>query len=582
MDGTPLRRMPERTAPSRLDALVFSAKVGILRAQRLLHDGRSRPARPMRTDEFSAYPNALAQIRSPLWSDPRLAERAMQRGKVHNLRLAARRLDGLLIAPGTVFSFWRAVGPPLRIRGFVAGRMLQEGCLVASPGGGLCQLSNALYDAALRSGCEIVERHAHSRVVPGSLAQSGRDATVAWNYVDLRFRSLRPLLLRTRLNEAELEVALFAPNDAGRAEEPGVTTPVDVSRETANDCGSCGVSTCFRHGLGANEMAGRAAFLVDGWTPEFGGYLSRVQNTGDLLCVPIDGVKWKRRTYAWETHGLETCTAPLTTLVRALQSRRLATQGAARQRQLLRNADAMARALARRLGPGETDLYLAQDFLPWLWRNGTLGGRRFAVLMNRLPLHVLHARLDAAAQQFPDRLTLSDFRADAGRVAAEAEALAAAHAIITPHAEIAGLFGARAVQLDWSLPEPARKMRGPARRILFPGPVVARKGAFEVRAAARALDLEVVVAGAQLEGEDFWHGVRIARPAGTDTLDGVGAVVQPALVEERPRRLLGALAAGVPVVATAACGLPAQPGLTLIEPGDGAALVAALERVLPR
>ncbi|MEI9887386.1 MAG: VanW family protein [Rhizomicrobium sp.] len=130
------------------------------------------------------YPAVAAEARSALWSDPRAGERAMQWGKVQNLRAAARRFDRTVLPAGAVFSFWRQMGRASTRRGFVAGRMLQEGCLVAATGGGLCQLSNALYAAALDAGCAIVERHAHSRRVPGA---QGRDATVAWNYVDLRF-----------------------------------------------------------------------------------------------------------------------------------------------------------------------------------------------------------------------------------------------------------------------------------------------------------------------------------------------------------------------------------------------------------
>ncbi|MEI9887384.1 MAG: hypothetical protein WDN08_12955 [Rhizomicrobium sp.] len=48
------------------------------------------------------------------------------------------------------------------------------------------------------------------------------------------------------------------------------------------------------------------------------------------------------------------------------------------------------------------------------------------------------------------------------------------------------------------------------------------------------------------------------------------------LLEDAPRRLLVALASSVPVIATAACGLPAQDGLTLVPPGDADALIAAL------
>jgi len=79
--------------------------------------------------------------------------------------------------------------------------------------------------------------------------------------------------------------------------------------------------------------------------------------------------------------------------------------------------------------------------------------------------------------------------------------------------------------------------------------------------------------GAELEGPDFWRGLRTI-PAGDWA--GVAAVVQPALAEEQPRRLLRALAAGIPVIATPACGIEPRPGLSLVSAGDTAALIAAL------
>jgi glycosyltransferase involved in cell wall biosynthesis len=56
----------------------------------------------------------------------------------------------------------------------------------------------------------------------------------------------------------------------------------------------------------------------------------------------------------------------------------------------------------------------------------------------------------------------------------------------------------------------------------------------------------------------------------------VRALVHPALVEAAPRRLLEALAAGVPVIATEACGIAPQPGLTIVPPGDIEALAEAM------
>ena len=115
------------------------------------------------------------------------------------------------------------------------------------------------------------------------------------------------------------------------------------------------------------------------------------------------------------------------------------------------------------------------------------------------------------------------------------------------------------------------------RRIAFAGPTAARKGALAVREAARALDLEVIPLGGELEGPDFWRDVRVIRSCDWRT---AAALVQPAFVEHEPRRLLAALFIGMPVIATEACGLDPGPGLTLIAPGDVEALITALDQVL--
>lgn len=435
-------------------------------------------------------------------------------------------------------------------------------------GGGLCQLSNALYDVALQAGCEIVERHAHSRRVPGSRAEQGRDATVAWNYVDLRFKSALPLLLRVRLDAHELIVELKSPHDtAPRATVPGR----DASRADAQSCETCDETACFRHGAAASE--GRKAWLVDEFWPEFDAYIGENRSARDLLCLPLDGVRWRRPQYAWTTAGAgEVRTATLTTLARALAMRGSA-QGPQRRMRELRAADALARRFAARLDADVTALCVTQTLLPSLWRDGHLSGRSFEVLMTRLPMGVLQDRLDAAARNAPEQTSLADFRADPALVRAEREALAAAEKIVTPHADIAALFGARAVPLDWTAPRTRFKLAPGSRRIAFPGPTVARKGAYALRDAARALDLEIVLLGSELEGPDFWRGVRTTR----DMTDGVAAFVQPALIEDKPRKLLAALASHIPVVATRECGIAPREGLTLVEAGNADALIAALE-----
>ena len=190
------------------------------------------------------FPVVIAESVSRLWTAQSEAEAQLVSGKVHNLRLAAKHLDGTFISPGATFSFWSVVGRPSRRRGFVAGRELREGCLIANVGGGLCQLSNALYAAALDAGLEIVERHNHSRIIPGSQAEIGRDATVFWNYKDLRLRMLQPIVLEVLITPADLVVRLRAQTKFVHVRAHFGSGSVSGA---AHDCLQCAVVGCIHH-----------------------------------------------------------------------------------------------------------------------------------------------------------------------------------------------------------------------------------------------------------------------------------------------------------------------------------------------
>jgi hypothetical protein len=207
-----------------------------------------------------------------------------------------------------------------------------------------------------------------------------------------------------------------------------------------------------------------------------------------------------------------------------------------------------------------------------------LGGRTFDVLMTRLPIAELEKTLDRAASRHPQSRTLADFRAPREIAAAESAALANASRWITPHSAIAELAGARALKLEWHLPKLERARRGDW--IVYPASTLARKGAIELRDAAKALGLPVRLCGPVIEETAFWEGVRTeCVPA--MSLDGAAVVVLPAWVEHWPRRLLAALAAGIPVIASRACGLEGVPGVTTIADLDGDTLQNALAEVSP-
>ena len=562
--GRPARRL------TRAAQALFEVKATLLRARRALLEAGRAPRRLVRSADGGGFDHVVAQSVTGLWTDPALAEHAMQLGKVQNLRRAAAKLDGTVLGPGQVFSFWRQVGRATKARGFARGRMLQQGCLIPAVGGGLCQLSNALYDVALGAGCRIVERHAHSHRVPGSAAADGRDATVAWNYVDLRFEAPAPMRLGVRLTDHDLIVSLWAKTPRDSSADAPPTADVGALRATAS-CGSCDETDCRLHegGHAPAALDGRRAFLVDEAWPEFAAFVEAERRPEDVIGAAD--------LHRWPAGFAEAYAARGPGLVRSLGWRLTPPQGAARRSADAGSTAAIARALARRLTPDITELVVAQSLLAALWRDGALGGRRFSVLMTRLPADVLQARLDAAFAAHPDRATLADYRAEPWFAAAEAEALEAVARIVTPHAEIAALFGERAQRLEWRRPPPPARPPEPGDVFAFPGPTVARKGAYEVREAARQLGVRVRPAGAELEGPGFWSGVEVAAAApGASWLDGVRAVVHPAIAEGAPRRLLEALAAGVPVIATEAAGLAASPGLTLVPMSDVAALAAAM------
>ncbi len=107
--------------------------------------------------------------------------------RAHNIRLASSALDGILLLPGEVLSYNQRVGPRLPRFGFREAPIYVNGQIESGPGGGICQVSTTLYNAALRSGLQIVSRDNHS--MPVHYVSAGFDATVAYGSTDLKIRN---------------------------------------------------------------------------------------------------------------------------------------------------------------------------------------------------------------------------------------------------------------------------------------------------------------------------------------------------------------------------------------------------------
>jgi len=556
----------ETALPTRRAAMIFRGKATLLQVRRSVNDTISGRSRKFEKAERLSGTPILANSVTPLWTESEPEERFLVAGKIENLRRAAKLLNGVEIPAGEVFSFWKHIGRATRRRGFTVGREIREGCVIPNLGGGLCQLSNALYSSALTAGCEIVERHAHSRVIAGSLAEKDLDATVFWNYIDLRFRPRNDLRIEVSLDTNDLIVRFRGiRTDA----QTSVKKPRRVLHESEpNSCATCGEGDCFRSIHPAeNKNKKRTAFLVDEYAAEFDEYISAEKGRDDVLMLPIDGRRFRKANYAWRTDGFDRTKQSLPiTFLRSYRSRKLAAQGAERQRNLLSMSERLALDFARKLRPDMLHIVVQQNLLPHLWRNGDLGGRTFDVLMTALPMDALQKRLDLAYSQNPESTTLGDFRADQLLVQNESEALAAAAKIITPHSDIASLFPQRSVLLEWEMPSEnlTDRPKNDKPTIVFPATTVGRKGCYELREAIRDMNIKLVLLGPVIESPRFWEGFDVERDRET-SLFLADLVVLPAYVEHRPQRLLKAAAAGVPVIASSACGVENIDGIETID-----------------
>lgn len=165
-----------------------------------------------------ALPHLLYSTRIPLASSAPDAQPVFEEGKKHNVALAAPAFDGLVLTPERPFSFWRTLGRITAAAGYRHGMELAGGCIVPAIGGGICLLSRALFQAALYSGCAILERHGHSMiaVLPPPGVPWGIDATVLWPYVDLRFAPRRgSVRLSVRVKDGALMVGVTSDSPLG-------------------------------------------------------------------------------------------------------------------------------------------------------------------------------------------------------------------------------------------------------------------------------------------------------------------------------------------------------------------------------
>lgn len=177
-------------------------------AQQLADDVTDAPAPTMPEEEEEPEqtdPNAPEQV---VIGDYQAISQSSDPGRRENIRLAAEAVDGTVIQPGEEFSFNKVVGNTSLERGFQEASVIRNGEVALGAGGGVCQVSTAIYIAAVKADLEIVERHPHS--VPSDYAPIGLDATIVHDQFDLRIKNntAHPITINAKALGQTVEVSI--------------------------------------------------------------------------------------------------------------------------------------------------------------------------------------------------------------------------------------------------------------------------------------------------------------------------------------------------------------------------------------
>jgi vancomycin resistance protein YoaR len=173
---------------------------------------RTKPARSTKDAAAFGITGTVGSYETIYGGDP---------NRIHNVQLVARLIDGKLIAPGATFSFNGATGARTAAKGFLTAPVIINGELQTGLGGGVCQVSTTVFNAAYEAGLPVTQRTNHALYI--SHYPLGRDATVDYPDVDLKFvnDTSHWLLLRTFVGPYSLSVVLYGTPQHRRVESTG-------------------------------------------------------------------------------------------------------------------------------------------------------------------------------------------------------------------------------------------------------------------------------------------------------------------------------------------------------------------------
>lgn len=133
--------------------------------------------------------------------------------RTYNIKLATKSVTDVLVKPGETFSLNKTIGPRLAKFGYKTAKVIINNELVDGIGGGICQVSTTLYNAALLSNLKIVERKNHS--LPSDYISLGRDATISGDYIDMKFinNTKYPLYIYGEVKGNQVRFSIYGKNE---------------------------------------------------------------------------------------------------------------------------------------------------------------------------------------------------------------------------------------------------------------------------------------------------------------------------------------------------------------------------------
>ncbi|MBQ2676868.1 MAG: VanW family protein [Clostridia bacterium] len=169
-------------------------KISVLKCRTLRHLKNAFSKHPFATVKSEdKLPVAVYKHKSLIRRTLGNVQPQLQENKAVNLALTAPKINGVLIRPGEVFSFWKLAGNLSANKGYKEGLIISGEKTASGVGGGICQFTNLIHWMVLHSPLDIVEHHHHdgydlfpdfNRQVP-----FGTGTSVAYNHVDYRFKN---------------------------------------------------------------------------------------------------------------------------------------------------------------------------------------------------------------------------------------------------------------------------------------------------------------------------------------------------------------------------------------------------------